>query len=57
MLLDITPDQLDTLIVMATSYKEYMEDELASDPTADNQETLALIEDTVTALYKAQTND
>lgn len=55
--IELTPDQLDTLIVMAESYREYMEADIQQNPNNNNLETLAHIEDTVEALYKARGED
>jgi len=55
--IELTPDQLDTLIVMAESYREYMEADIQQNPNNNNLETLAHIEDTVEALYTARGED
>lgn len=55
--IELTPDQLDTLIVMAESYREYMEADIEQNPNNNNLETLAHIEDTVEALYMARGED
>lgn len=51
--IELTEDQLDTLIIMADSYREYMEADIEQNPTNNNLETLALIEDTITVLREA----
>jgi len=53
MKIELTEDQLDTLIIMADSYREYMEADIEQNPTNNNLETLALIEDTITILREA----
>jgi len=53
MKIELTEDQLDTLIIMADSYREYMEADIEQNPTNNNLETLALIEDTITVLMEA----
>jgi len=53
MKIELTEDQLDTLIIMADSYREYMEADIEQNPTNNNLETLALIEDTITVLREA----
>jgi hypothetical protein len=54
MQVELTPDQLDTVIVMAESYREYMQADIEQNPDNNNLETLAHIEDTVETLYQAR---